>query len=223
MVTETVNDLLSDPETMLALGYAPAARRGVLAALLALDRTLGRVVRSTSQPITGQLRLAWWREALAALDAGHVPAEPVLQALAEGALPAGVSGTALAETVDAWDELLATETPDGSALARYARARGALFELAGAALGATGDPLAAAGPGWALADLSLHVRDETVAAAARVAALPLLTTATSRRWSRQGRPLGALAHLALLDLTRPGPPGSPRRVWRMLRHRLTGR
>jgi 15-cis-phytoene synthase len=223
MVNDALTGLVDDPETQLALSYAPADRRAALTALLALDRTLGNVVRTTSQAMVGQLRLAWWREALAALDAGRVPAEPVLVALAAHALPAGVSGTALAETIDGWEELLVNDPPDPATLGRYALARGRLFELAGVALGAAGDPLAAAGPGWALADLSRHLRDPASAAAAHAAALPLLTEATARRWSRAGRPLGALTHLALLDLTRPAPPGSPVRVWRMLRHRLTGR
>src|SRR3546814_5769707 len=50
--------------------------------LVALDISLGRVVASTSEPMIGAMRLAWWREALERLHLPPVPGEPVLQALA---------------------------------------------------------------------------------------------------------------------------------------------
>ncbi len=76
-----------DPERGLILAYAPAAGRGALAALLALDDALAQVLRTTREPALGQLRLAWWREALEQLDNSAGPAEPVLRALAAYALP----------------------------------------------------------------------------------------------------------------------------------------
>ena len=85
----------ADPERALILTYAPAHGRAALAALLALDDALAQLLRSTSQPAVGQLRLAWWREALARLDTQPPPAEPVLQSLAAAVLPLGVSGTSL--------------------------------------------------------------------------------------------------------------------------------
>jgi phytoene synthase len=82
------------------------------------------------------------------------------------------------------------------------------------------DPLGEAGRGWALADLAGHLSDPATAASARAAALPLLMSATRHRWSRAGRPLGALAHIARLDLAGPA---TPWRVARLAWHRLTGR
>jgi phytoene synthase len=65
---------------MLALSYAQAPGRGALGALLALDDALAQLLRTTREPALGQMRLAWWREALARLDHDPVPAEPVLSA-----------------------------------------------------------------------------------------------------------------------------------------------
>lgn len=212
----------ADPERALILTYAPRAGRAALVALLGLDDALARLLRTTREPAIGQIRLAWWRERLEALEAGPAPAEPVLQALAAS----GVPGASLVPIVDGW-EVLIEDRLDADALARFGSGRGALFVAAGKALGAAGDPLAEAGQGWALADLARHLGDPDEAAAARAIALPLLDAATSARWSREGRALGAMAHLARRDLAlAPGeapPVGAPSRVARLLWHRLTGR
>jgi phytoene synthase len=210
------------PERDLALSYAVAGRAAA-AAIFALDDRLAAVVRAARDPLIGQMRLTWWHDALSALDDAPAPAEPLLQALAREALPCGVSGAALAPIAAGWEALL--ERPlDAEAVARHGDRGRALFAALGQAIGAAGDPLDNAGAGWALADLSRHVTDPGAAQIAAAQAAPLLDRALAARWSRRGRALGALAHLARLDIERPGiKPGAPRRVLRMLRHRLTGR
>jgi 15-cis-phytoene synthase len=217
-----------NPERMLALSYAPAHGRAALEALLALDGALAQLLRTTREPALGQLRLAWWREALARLDHEPAPAEPVLQGLEQHVLPAGIRGEALVPIVHGWEVLIEEEALDRDALRRFGEGRGQLFALAGRALGAReGDPLLEAGKGWALADLSRNLQKPVEAAEARALADPLLRTATDARWSRNGRALGALAHLARVDLRvdpeRPIPIGAPNRVGRLFWHRLTGR
>lgn len=216
-----------NPERGLILTYAPAARRGGLAALLALDDALALLLRTTREPAVGQLRLAWWREALARLDAGPPPAEPVLRALAAEVLPRGVRGEELVPIVHGWEVLIEEERLSTEALERYAHGRGALFILAGRVLGAGGgDPLREAGQGWALADLARNL-DEPADADPAALALPLLETAGGVRWSRNGRALGGMALLARRDLGlppgAPAPLGAPERVARLAWHRLTGR
>jgi len=218
MVNVTVT-AIKDPERALALSYAPPDRRAGLTALFALDAALGHVLRTTREPMVGQMRLAWWREALARLDTAPPPAEPVLQALAADVLPRGPTGDALAAIVDGWEMLFGSI--DELAIERHGQLRGVtLFEQAGVVLGCSGDPLADAGAGWALADLAAHLSDPALATRARDAARPLLARATAQRWSRAGRALGALTHSARLDLAGPA---TPRRVARLAWHRLTGR
>lgn len=216
----------TDPERVLALSYAPRDRRAALAALLALDETLAAILRTTREPLVGQMRLTWWFDALTALDTAPPPAQPVLRALANEVLPLGVAGPALAAMVEGWEGLLDPDPLADERLDAYAQARGGLlFALAGGVLGADRrDPLAAAGVGWALGDLARHVRDAATASRARVTAAGLLDHARSLRWSRPARALGALAHIARMDLAEaPSPPGSPRRVARLAWHRLSGR
>jgi 15-cis-phytoene synthase len=216
-----------NPERALALSYAGEGR-AALAALLALDDALGQVLRSTREPALGQMRLAWWREALARLDDAPAPAEPVLQGLKREVLPRGVRGAALVPIVHGWEVLIEEERLDGDALRRFGEGRGSLFAIAGRALGASPrDPLAEAGQGWALADLARNLKVPSEADEARRQAQGWLSGAARVRWSRNARALGALTHLARLDLAagEAAPPatGSPTRVGRLLWHRLTGR
>jgi len=216
------------PERLLALSYAPAGARGALGALLALDDALAQLLRTTREPALGQMRLAWWREALDRLDHEPAPAEPVLRALEREVLTRGIRGEALVPIVHGWEVLVEEELLDREALLRFGEGRGRLFAIAGQALAAgSGDPLPVAGTGWALADLSRHLRGGEEAAIARSLAAPLLDQAAAARWSRNGRALGALAHLARLDLrlseTATPRVGAPNRVARLLWHRLTGR
>jgi phytoene synthase len=218
----------TDPERSLAFMYARPDCREAFEALFALDDSLASILRTTREPMVGQMRLTWWHEGLTRLDAAPPPAEPVLQALALHVVPNGVSGARLASMVEGWEELLEPELGD-DAIARHAARRGGkLFEMAGLLLGATQtDPLTAAGEGWALADLARHLSDRATAERVLARAAAPIAKATRVRWSRAARPLGALAHIARLNLAvpldQPVPAGAPGRVARLLMHRLTGR
>jgi phytoene synthase len=215
--------MIADPERRMILAYAPGATAGhALTALLALDDKLAETVRTTTEPMLGQIRLQWWHDALVRLDSAPPPAEPVLEAVARDVLRDGVTGAAAAEIPQAWQALLQEEL-DAAALKAFAQRGARLFELAGALAGASpDDPLAQAGEGWALADLAPGLSDPREAAGAKMIAEQALAEATAVRWSRNGRALGAMAHLARLDLVGV-PLGSPRRTGRALWHRLTGK
>ncbi len=203
-----------DPERGLALAYAPDdGRRAALSALLALDAALGDVVRSTTQPALGQIRLAWWREQLVKLDAAAPPAMPVLEALAADVLPRGVAGAALSAIVDGWDVLIEEEALDDAALERFADERGGqLFALAAAVLGGDGAVARRLGRGWALFDLARHQSDEAVAARADV----LARAALAGSLGGVARSLGMLAlsgRLELAGVSRGGPKRAARLMW----------
>nr|WP_310036465.1 hypothetical protein [Sphingomonas sp. BE123] len=211
------------PERGLILAYAPTIdAANALAALLALDDRLGETLRTTSEPMLGQIRLKWWEDALEALDRAPAPAEPVLQGIAAAVVRPDVTGGAVAGIVAGWSVLLDPEL-DAEALRAHGERGARLFTLAGRIAGAAErDPVAVAGQGWALADLALKLSDPGEAAAARAVAEVALDQACSARWSRNGRALGAMAHLARLDLAGVER-GSPRRMLRALWHRMSGR
>ncbi|WP_419815137.1 squalene/phytoene synthase family protein [Glacieibacterium sp.] len=173
----------ADRERWLAVQYAPAAVRPALLALHALDLELAKVVDTTTEPMLGEIRLAWWRERLEGLDKGQVPAQPVLQALATEVLPRGVTGAVLAGFEDAW--LLRLGGDEVAA----AQGRGrALFAAMAVLLG--GDPVAAGALGetWAAGDAARYGLDGVALAPARAA------TAL--------RPLAGLAALGARDHAR---------------------
>jgi phytoene synthase len=213
-----------NPDVAFALGSAPASVQPALLALWSLDDALGRLVASVREAMIARIRLAWWREALERLDREPPPKEPVLEGLARDVLSAGISGAELAEMEAAWSLLPGDQPITSNDLDTYAKARGGrLFGLSARLLG--GDaPVEAAGEAWALVDLSRHSSEQAdidaTLAAARTRTFP-------SRWPKPLRPLGMIAALTERDLRR-GPtrweePGSPPRVARMLRHRLTGR
>jgi phytoene synthase len=213
-----------DPDRLLALSYVPAKRRSAVGALWRLDAALGAALAGGREPMISRIKLAWWREALEKLDREPAPAEPVLQEVAEALLPAGLTGTELARMEEGWAVLAGAEPLTPAELAAYARSRGGLlFRYTAGLLGGEEGELEPAGEAWALVDLARHCatsEDADVAlAAARERPLP-------RRWPSRLRPLGMLAALAARDAQPERPPwearGSPGRMWRMLRHRITG-
>jgi phytoene synthase len=213
-----------DPDRTLALTYVPAKRRAAVGALWRLDAALGAALAGGREPMISRIKLAWWREALERLDREPAPAEPLLQELAEHVLPASVAGSELAEMEQGWAVLASPEALTGQDLTAYARARGArLFRHSARLLGDCATPVDEAGEAWALVDLARHCTtsaDSDIAlAAARERSLP-------PRWPSRLRPLGMLAVLAARDSDPARPPwearGAPARMWRMLRHRISG-
>jgi len=219
---------IADPECRLALAYVPANQRAAMTALWALDELLSGILRGGRAPIVSQMRLTWWHDALTRVDTALAPAQPVLEAISRDVLPHGVTGAQLAVMIEGWEALLDEGALGDVALAQYATARGrVLFAAMGHLLGVSDDAIGAAGEGWALVDLGLHLSDPALAARALALATPLLQSALAVRWSRAARPLGMLAHLARIDAAATRETirrqGSPARVVRMMRHWLTGR
>jgi phytoene synthase len=213
-----------DADRTLALSYVPAKHRPAVGALWRLDSALGAALAGGREPMISRIKLAWWREALERLDRERAPAEPVLVALAEHVLPAAVGGAELAGMEEGWAVLASPEALTPEDLTAYAWARGAgLFRITARLLGDPGTAVGEAGEAWALVDLARHCATEgdsdVALAAARERVLP-------KRWPSKLRPLGMLAVLAARDLDPARPPwearGAPARMWRMLRHRISG-
>ena len=83
---------------------------------------------TTTEPLLGEIRLAWWRDRLCELDTQPAPAQPLLQALQARVLPR-LSGAELATLEDGWLARLGGNAGEGTAQ---------LFGLAARLLG--GDP-----------------------------------------------------------------------------------
>jgi 15-cis-phytoene synthase len=204
------------------VAHAPPASRAALTALFLLDERFAGIVASTTEPMIGLMRLAWWRESLEKLDRVPPPAEPLLQAIARDILPRGVSGTDLASIEDGWAALIDGPV-DADAIARHGRERGGhLFAAAAAILGRPDARARDVGALWALADLAHGHADAAVRN--RAASQARAIAPVRAPWPVALRPLGMLAVLAARDaraVTRRQ--GHPARLLRMLALRLTGR
>lgn len=181
----TLLDLLPT-ERRLALAYAPARARGLTLGLLALDARLAETVRAVREPVLGQLRLAWWRDALTAAEGAVVSGEPVLAALAGW----GVRRAALTALVDGWEEMLGEAPLPASAFEACAEGRARGWAALADRLGHDPGEAARAARGWALADLAPRLGHPQERSAA-------LALAAAQDWRRPGLPreLRALAVL----------------------------
>ncbi len=70
-----------DPDRYFATLFAPSAFRPHLFALSAFSLTIARVREAASNPMAGEIRLQWWRDALQGEARGDVKANPVAAAL----------------------------------------------------------------------------------------------------------------------------------------------
>jgi len=148
-----------DPDRWLASRFiADPKRRAEVVAIYALNDELARVGETVTQPLIGEIRLAWWRDRIEDLFLGRpIPAQPVLQALAapiaEGRLPQALF-EALIEARHL--DLDAAPFADSSVLVRYLDGTaGAVMGLAARALSSEA-PLTAviqAGRAWGMAGL----------------------------------------------------------------------
>lgn len=192
-----------DRDRWLVCLYAPASARAGLIALFALDCELAQLVASTTEPMLGEIRLAWWRERLEELDAGKAPAQPLLLALRDHALPV-LRGAELAGLEDRWLALIGSDAVPPA----HVEGGGLLFALAARLLaGEEGGDQGAAralGRAWVLGEPAVRV------------AAPL-------------RPLAGLAALSARDAarSRAGLPrearGSLARQWLLLKAVAFGR
>ncbi len=142
-------------ERRLALSYAPSAARRACAAMLGFDAMLGHLIRSSREPLLGQLRLAWWREELAKPVETRAKGEPLLGALEDLGDHAG----GLVGLIDAWEGLLGEGAIAGPAFSALAEARGEAWAMVAQAVGcgSAGQNARTAGYEWALADLGCHL------------------------------------------------------------------
>ena len=195
-LNETVISGLRLPQR-LALSYAPRTTRAGFAGLFAFDAALGDIIRQAREPVLAQLRLAWWRDALAKDVADRPNGNPVL-----GLLNAwGAETAALRDMVDGWEGLLDEGGLDEDAINRFATARADAFSALARLSGAGRiEEVAGAGKLWALADLrsglsDIGERDLALGMAQRALPLP-------RTLPRAMRPLAVLAGLAHRALLR---------------------
>lgn len=148
-----------DHDRYLTALFAPAKCREAVFALYAFNAEVARTREAVSEPMLGQIRLQWWREAIEGAYQGAVREHPVVEELAKAVQNYGLERADFETLLDARaDDLDDAPPADLKTLEAYASATsGTLSVLAMTILGfAEGAPLRAArlvGTAWALIGL----------------------------------------------------------------------
>ena len=127
-----------DPDRFLTSLFAPADRRESLWAVLAFNLEVAKTRERVREPVLGQIRLQWWRDAVAEIFAGKPREHAVVTALAKAIAAHGLSRAAMEQLIDAREGDLSLEPPtDLAALEDYAeQSAGPLLALMAQVLGA---------------------------------------------------------------------------------------
>ncbi len=121
-----------DRDRYLASLFAPVRARAGLMALYAFNADVSRIPETVSEPMLGEIRLQWWRDALRTLDAGGVTGNPVADALGNAMRSHDLPMPFLQGVVDARVfDVSGEPMPDMQALRAYLqKTSGSLFALA---------------------------------------------------------------------------------------------
>ena len=121
--------------------FAPAAEQPGLLALYAFNAELDHILAFVSEPMAGQIRLQWWRDAVDLATPGTRTGNPVADALSAAIAEHNLPKDRLIGMVDARVPVLFGDPPaDERAMkASLRETQGAVFELAAAILGDRSD------------------------------------------------------------------------------------
>lgn len=226
-----------DEDRYLASVFAPARVRPHLFALYAFNFEVAKTAEAVTNPIAGQIRLQWWRDAIDGIFAGTVRDHPVAKALASAVRAHELPRHLFDELIDAREHDLEPEPfAESRALTEYANSTsGHVMRLAARILGMeAGGAARSAGLAYALVGIA---RAEPFNAARGRAILPPGTTREelaaraldlymeTRAWSRRLLPAllpAVLVPLYVKSLNASVPRAQKQRAmaWAMLRGRL---
>lgn len=102
-----------DRERFLALAFAPVERRDDLCALYAFDIETAGIRACISEPMPGEIRLQWWRDAIASggSASGHPVADALCETIARRDLPVEAFDRLLeARIFDLYDDRMPSQT-----------------------------------------------------------------------------------------------------------------
>jgi phytoene synthase len=127
---------LREPDRYLAALLAPRSVRGDLVALAAFSSELMHARDIVRDPMVGEIRLQWWRDALPVLERGELTANPVADALGATMRRHNLAPAVLQMPIEARSrELQALGGTDAGGEIIAAKAEGSLFEAALSVLG----------------------------------------------------------------------------------------
>jgi phytoene synthase len=194
----------ADHDRFIASLFAPAERRPHLHALYAFDLELLRVGHVVREALAGEIRLQWWRDALAGRVPEQVAAHPVAAAfidtIGQCALPAEPIDRLIdARALDLYDDPPAALDE----LAAYGRQTAStVFDLAARILDRDANVADVAGPAGVAAILAAALQDPVHRAPSSIASADLAAKARAalEQVRRDWRAVSPAARPAFLQL-----------------------
>ncbi len=229
----------TDFDRYLTALFAPAGARERLFALYAFNHEIAKVRETVSEPMIGQIRLQWWREAIDGIYAGKPRKHMVVEALAQAVAVSPPPRADFEALIDAREFDLAGRAPATVAeLEGYAEASASrLLYLAAALLGARDEATRAAlrplGIAWALTGLiraiPFHARARRqyipadIAEAAGLTEAALFALKPGEPLRRAAAALAEVAERHLAAMTAPEAAARPLLLFKPLARAYLGR
>jgi len=221
---ESVNDALK-PLQRLILSYSTRIDRPRYAFLFAFDSRLAEIIRTTSEPLIGQMRLTWWRDILTKPEEERPEGEPLVAIF--NALQCDDQALEhLLRLIDGWEVMLEDFPWDDRQVETYASSRGTGYFGFGLASHTISEDISRAAELWALWDFALHCSDIGMRTASFARSQKIATETMDPDFDKSGRPLSILYKLALHDVrneqlseTLYRPSTAARIIW----HGITGK
>ncbi len=190
-------------ELRLAIAYSPRDLQPRLASFFAFDQRLARIIAQTTEPMLAQIRIAWWRDALALDPADRPQGDAVLDAL--GSHWSG-SERCLIELANGWEEMLAEPPISLDVAKRFVASRIAPIMVLGSLEEGSHAhrSVSEAAQNWGWADLVLNTSDPDERSAFLTQGLQ--AAKKSRRLPGRWRGIAVLGALARRSLRQGGQP-----------------
>jgi 15-cis-phytoene synthase len=224
---------MHDRDRYIATLFAPDGKRPHLFALYAFGVEVARIPLLVSEPMIGEIRLQWWFDTLAAIEAKQVVDHPVAQIFAGVVHEFGLPIEHLRNFVEAWrNDLYADQFPSVFALESFvAETEAAMMQFAAIILDRSAATEASAligpaGTAFGLArvlargDAKFVPPGETIEC---VRALARKRLAEARAEKLPAVLLPAVLPASLTDLNLKGSPSALRSQWTMWRAARRGK
>jgi len=223
----TSSEFEVSPYNRLILAYAAGQTRPLFEAVFALDQQLGKIIRETSEPLLGQMRLRWWHDVILQAPDARPVGNPVLQQMS--ALDGwGAASQSLAAMVEGWEILLGEQDLTPEMVGEYARLRGATMFgfISRQSNQADHVALEKLGEIYVLWDLARHCTDRKLVGYLKERIGEDLDWLKALKVPRDLRPMSIFRHIIRLDIIRNQldlPLLRPAIAARIVYHGLSGR
>ena len=101
-----------DHDRYLTILYAPEEKRESLAALYAFNYEISRIREVVSEPMLGEIRLQWWREAIDGIYQGEIRSHDIMPSLAAAITEHELSRDILMAIIDGKAQDIYDENPE---------------------------------------------------------------------------------------------------------------